>query len=156
AMRLVSAWRRAISRTRAVRRRAVLGLLGMLALAALFVPTGVRSGPVPPSIFEQKLYVRLEGYLDAPTEKVHPWRPLTVRLVGTPGENRQFALTNIIVLSGNGSGFGLIEQLMVTKPNLFIAGDRHAIDGLASAPPDQFLRIRGSISFGSRWFVLDQ
>jgi len=128
----------------------------MLGLTALFVPTGVLSGPMPPSIFQQKLYVRLEGYLDAPTEKVHPWRQLTVRLVGTPGEYRQFALTNIIVLSGNGSGFGLIEQLMVTKPNLFIAGHRRAIEDLASAPPDRFLRIKGTIAFGSRWFYLDQ
>jgi len=110
----------------------------------------------PPTILQQKLHVRLEGYLDAPAEKVHPWRELEVRLAGTSEGTRHFALTNIVVISGDGSGFGLLEQIAPTRPNLFLAGDKDVIGRIEEARPDEVLKISGFIAFGSRWLLVDR
>jgi hypothetical protein len=107
-----------------------------------------------PGILEHKLEVRLVGYLDRKAEEVHPWRELVVRIVGTSGNERNFALTDVIVVSGDASGIRLIEGLLPTRPNLFIAGDKDVLRDIASSSPDDLLKITGFIAFGSRWFLV--
>jgi hypothetical protein len=127
-----------------------------LLVLAVASSTAARAQTMAPSIFEHKLEVRLEGYLDGRTEVVRPWRQLVVRLVGTTGNERHFALTNIVVVSGNGTGFGLLEAFSPTRPNLFIAGDKDLIGQISASGPDELLKITGFVAFGSRWLLINR
>jgi len=153
-----AAARAAIGAASGAPRRRALRLSWAILLCLLVGLVALRSTAaaqdLPPSIFQHKLEVRLVGYLDARTETVRPWRQLVVRLVGTPGEERQFALTDVIVISGDASGIGLIEGLLPTRPNLFVAGDKEVIHDIAASTPDQRLKITGFIASGSRWFLV--
>jgi len=124
-------------------------LVGLVALRST-----AAAQDLSPSIFQHKIEVRLVGYLDARAETVRPWRQLVVRLVGTPGKEREFALTDVIVVSGDASGIGFIEGLLPTRPNLFLAGDKELIHDIAASTPDQRLKITGFIASGSRWFLV--
>lgn len=100
-----------------------------------------------------QVQVRIEGYLEAPAERVRPIREVWVRI--GRGEMRRFALTGIVVLSsGHVSGGDLLEQRVPIRPSFVFAGDEGLLEKIAMAAPNQLLKITGYTSFGSQWVMV--
>lgn len=94
----------------------------------------------------QPVQVRIEGYLGASAQQVKPWEMLDVQIGTWPA--RKFALTNIIALSGNVLGASILEQVEPIHPNFILNGDPNLLAEIASAAPNQLLKITGYTSFG--------
>jgi hypothetical protein len=99
-----------------------------------------------------QMEVRLEGYLNAPRKEVRAWQELVIR-VGD-GPLQAFAMTDVTVLSaGPVMGASVVEQVEMIKPNFIFAGDEPQLERIATAQPNQLLKITGYTNFGSQ-FVL--
>jgi len=102
----------------------------------------------------RQLQVRFDGYLGATQSETGAWQVVDVR-VGD-GPMRGFAMMNIVSLMGGGpSGWDILEQVEPIKPNFIFTGDQKLIDQIASAQPNQLLKITGYTQYGSQ-FVLVQ
>ena len=97
-------------------------------------------------MLREPVQVRIEGYLGASAEQVKPWEMLDVQ-IGTKLPQK-FALTNIIALSGNVLGASILEQVEPIHPNFILNGDPNLLEEIASAAPNQLLKITGYTAFG--------
>lgn len=120
-----------------IRRRAALRLL---ALSPFLLGSRILREPIQ---------LRIEGYIDASEEQVKPWAMLDVWLDTPP--DRNFALTNIIVLSpGVVSGSDILAAIRPIRPNFIFNGDPAVLEKISSAMPTQRLEILGDTAFGPR------
>lgn len=117
-------------------RRSTLAILLALGATALL---GFRG-------FREPIQVRIEGFLGTTAKAVRAWETLDVQ-IGTD-KPRKFALTNIIALSGSVLGASILEQVEPIHPNFILNGDPNLLAEIASAEPNQLLKITGYTSFG--------
>ena len=93
----------------------------------------------------QPVQLRIEGFLDGPPS-INPWEMLDVQIGSR--RPRNFALTNIIVLSvGPVMGVDVLQAVEPIHPNFILDGDPKLLDEIASAQPNQLLKITGYIAF---------
>jgi hypothetical protein len=92
------------------------------------------------------LQVRVEGYLGATAQQAKPWEMLDVQIGTRPVE--AFAMTNIIVLTGAALGADVLQAIEPIHPNLILNGDPNLLAEIASAKPNQLLKITGYTAFG--------
>jgi hypothetical protein len=91
--------------------------------------------------------VRIEGYVDASEQQVNPWVMLDIWLTRAPG--RKFALTNLIVLTPSDvSSSDIVAAVQPLHPNMILNGDPGLLDTIATALPNQYLKITGYTAFG--------
>jgi hypothetical protein len=101
----------------------------------------------------RQVQVRIEGYLGATRRETRAIEELQVRI----GEKdlRRFALTSITNIGGGPPlGQDLVEQVEPIKPNFIFTGAPELLAEIASAAPNQLLRITGYTQYGSQWILV--
>ncbi|HEY8517470.1 MAG TPA: hypothetical protein VIS07_18320 [Candidatus Binatia bacterium] len=102
----------------------------------------------------RQVQVRIEGYLGATRQETKAWEELEVR-VGE-GPMRKFAMTDIKSLSGGPvMGADLLQQVEMIKPNFIFTGDDELIQKIATAQPNQLLKITGYTQLGSQFVLVE-
>lgn len=102
----------------------------------------------------RQLQVRFDGYLGATQKEANAFEEITVR-VGD-GPLQRFALTNVVSLMGGGPmGTEIVDQMLPIKPNFIFTGDPKLIERLASAKPNQLLKITGWTQWGSQFVLVE-
>ncbi|MBM4247154.1 MAG: hypothetical protein FJ148_25735 [Deltaproteobacteria bacterium] len=102
----------------------------------------------------RQLQVRFDGYLGATRQEAGAFQELQVR-VGE-GALQPFALTNVMSLMGGGPvGTDIVDQMLPIKPNFIFTGDAKLIERIASAKPNQLLRITGWTQWGSQYVLVE-
>ncbi|MEW6270221.1 MAG: hypothetical protein AB1689_13100 [Thermodesulfobacteriota bacterium] len=102
----------------------------------------------------RQVQVRIEGYLGATRQETQAWEELDVR-VGE-GPMRKFAMTDIKSLSGGPVlGADLLQQVEMIKPNFIFTGGDDLIQKIATAQPNQLLKITGYTQLGSQFVLVE-
>lgn len=122
-----------------------------MALVGLVLPLLVGFG----GLLQSNIQVRIEGYLDASAEQVHPWEMLEVRIGSGP--LRKLALVNVISLSaGSVTGSDILAAVEPIHPNFVFAGGADELEKISTALPNQLLEITGYTTFGPQWILVTQ
>jgi hypothetical protein len=101
----------------------------------------------------RQVQVRIEGYLGATRNETRALEELDVRVGDSP--MRKLALTDITVLSGGPPmGDDLLQQVEMIKPSFIFTGGDDLIREIASAQPNQLLKIVGYTQLGSQYVLV--
>jgi hypothetical protein len=99
----------------------------------------------------QPVQIRLEGYLDAPVDQVKAIRPVTIQI--GKGPQRSLVVTAIVTLGAGPSGTTLLRDIAHYRPAFRLTGDQKLLDRVASAGPDQLIKITGNLT-SSRYLMV--
>ncbi len=101
----------------------------------------------------RQIQVRIEGYLGATRQEARAIEEIQVRI--GEADLRSFALTDITNIGGGPPmGEDLLEQVEPIKPNFIFTGDPKLLAEIASAQPNQLLKITGYTQYGSQWILV--